>query len=73
MKLLVAGIVAGVLLIVGIGVAVAMTPTIDRGACLASHTEQGAPIYMKMGNMMVPIPQTRSVCDVWEYPNGKPL
>ena len=74
MKLLTGGIIALItLLVVGVGVAIATTPQIDRGRCFSSHTEQGAPIYVKMGNMMYPMPTTNTVCDEWEYPNGKPL
>lgn len=46
---------------------------VDRGECLESHRKWYPPVYVKMGQMMVPIDQTRTICDLWEYPNGKPL
>jgi hypothetical protein len=35
----------------------------DGPPCVKSHTEQGPPIYVKSGNVMVPIPQSHTVCD----------
>ena len=59
-------IVAGLLMLSGCS-------SVDRGACLESHREVGAPMYIKVGNMMVPVDNITTVCDSWEYPSGKPL
>lgn len=44
---------------------------VDRGQCLASHDEplmQMVPI----GQIMIPMFTTQTVCDRWEFPEGRP-
>ena len=45
------------------------TSACDDRECIKSHTEPAAPIYVKSGNVYIPIPQTRTVCD--EYADEK--
>lgn len=35
----------------------------DDRECIKSHTEQRPPIYIKSGNVLVPVDQSVTVCD----------
>lgn len=56
---------ASVLLIAGCG------NSVDRGDCLNGHREPYV-FFILSGNVMIPITQSRFVCDEWEFPDGKP-
>ncbi len=47
----------------------------DRGRCLRSHTEthiRTNPVFTGGTVTMETVPETITVCDQWEYPDGKP-
>ncbi|QXV74641.1 hypothetical protein [Rhizobium phage RHEph21] len=63
--------------LLAIALAVMLASCTDRGDCLSSHTEDsGYMQYIYNGDGTVLsfywVPTTNTVCDVWEFPEGRP-
>lgn len=56
--------------IVGILVLLIMDASIDRGECLQSHYDYIF-ISQRIGNATILTPYPTTVCDKWEFPDGK--
>lgn len=64
------GLFAGIL----IGALAMSGPGVDRGQCLESHIEDHmvmTPVMAGKTMTMIPTFQARSVCDRWEFPDGR--
>lgn len=51
-----------------------LTSCTDYGKCIKSHQESYyETTYIKVGDVMIPFTnrKTRTVCDEYEYPNGR--
>ena len=45
---------------------------VDRGACIRSH-DWTAIQYVVVNSIPIPIVQTYTTCDEYEFPNGRPI
>ena len=61
------------LILAGLAAAVAipiLASCVDRGKCLRSHTETRI-TFVHAGAVLIPINTVDTVCDEWEFPDGK--